>query len=60
MLRIQFEGLTIELGRDRSAQPTAIFAAAMPYLMSWLHRRGLDAFFRVDDDDKPPPAVDPN
>lgn len=58
MLRIQFDGLTIELGRDRSAAPTAMFAAAMPYVMDWLHRRGFAKFFS-DDDDKPR-AADPN
>lgn len=57
MLRIQFDGLTIELGRDRSAQPTAIFAAALPYVMDWLQRRGIAKFF--SDDDKPR-AAEPN
>lgn len=58
MLRIQFDGLTIELGRDLSAQPTAIFAAALPYVMDWLNRKGFSRFF--SDDEPPPRSADPN
>ena len=55
MLRIQFDGLTLELGRDRSREPTALISAAMPWVMDWLTRRGFMQFFR---DEPPPPPAD--
>lgn len=40
MLRIQFDGLVIELGRDRSSDSLGVLASAMPLVLSWLQARG--------------------
>ena len=57
MLRIQFDGLTIELGRDRSAPVTNLLHAAIPYLFNLLRNHGisLESFM----DDPPPSAREP-
>lgn len=40
MLRIQFDGFTIEIGRDRSASSLA-FMQALPYLVQLMRSKGL-------------------
>jgi hypothetical protein len=41
MLRIQFDGFTIEIGRDRSASPTAFLLSALPVLFGAMRANGL-------------------
>lgn len=59
MIRIQFDGFTIEIGRDRSAPVTSILHAAMPWLFELLQRNGVevDGFGRRS---PAPPPDEPN
>lgn len=59
MLRIQFDGFTIEIGRDRSASPTAFLLSALPVLFGAMRANGFgavaDFFSGVVDRTDPPP-----
>lgn len=58
MLRIQFDGLVIELGRDREGSATSYVAAALPMVLSWLASKGFAPFGR--EPPPPPERQEPN